>query len=198
MSLKNCCDDDFECVKFSKWYGQCRPKASTRFDDDWLGVAVDCTDCGVRTKQVGEFNYDSSIYCEIDFLGSLTLDECTASCASGGYVACDRRLRNGRTRPNKRSSCYGYYELFEGGCYKRNSSTSYESWLTCRSASMASKRTLKGGVDDSPAELSAETLEADIAADEAASNNGALAQKRLDAADEDAGAPAPAPAGDRR
>ena len=42
FSLKACCDPNDQCVKFSKWYGQCRPKDNGRFDDDWLGVAVDC------------------------------------------------------------------------------------------------------------------------------------------------------------
>lgn len=183
FSLKACCDPDDECVKFNKYFGQCRPKSNPRFDDDWLGVAVDCTECGVETRQIGEFNFASSIYCEIEFLGSLTLSECASTCGnSGNYVACDRPAD---TAPNTPASCYGYFELFEGGCFMRNpDDTFWTSWLTCPPTLTANTASAVAdfGTTDEPASEDAESLAADIAADEEASSGRTMAQREKDMA----------------
>lgn len=84
-------------------------------------------DCGVHTRQVGEFNFVDNIYCDIELLGSFTLQECADTCANGPYVACDRPIVDA----NSVVSCYGYFELFEGGCFMRSPNLNFESWLTC-------------------------------------------------------------------
>ena len=73
-----------------------------------------------------EFNFQNDIYCEVTFLGDFTLEDCATQCQNGPYVACDRfNDASGLT-----SSCYGYSELFEGGCFTRVPNEFYDSWLT--------------------------------------------------------------------
>jgi hypothetical protein len=77
----------------------------------------------------GEFNYVDE-YCDITSLGDLTLADCARVCEEGGYVACDHLAGS----PKDQLGCYGYFELFEGGCYKRNDNDAWTSWLNCKVA----------------------------------------------------------------
>lgn len=93
-------------------------------------MARACAVCGVSTLVPNtEFNFEDDIYCEVSYIGAYTLQECAKQCANGPYVACDRF--NGAT-PLDEVSCYGYSELFEGGCFKQVPDNNYDSWLNCK------------------------------------------------------------------
>lgn len=85
-------------------------------------------ECGPQSAQPGEFNFASSDFCDIEFLGRLSLNECDSDCANGGFVACDRF--DGPV--NGVGSCYGYFEVTPGACSMRNDNFAWMSWLTCR------------------------------------------------------------------
>ena len=76
-----------------------------------------------------EYNFFNDIYCEVTLLGSFTLADCAAQCQNGPYVACDRFNDDAGVT----ASCFGYSELFEGGCFTRVPNPFYDSWLTCPS-----------------------------------------------------------------